>query len=409
MELKYPNVAAAYIDLPSKSQTLNSAMIKFLTPKMIMSDQMYPQRVPTEGFFEEMAHLEGEVFFKRFTSINKRLKEKANTSFGSKLLNHYLNILIRRGQFDEVIEIASSTKSDLLDYSTRYIVENARIEQMLAGKKELTLDDYYLLAQTIFSDSNSSIQIKLQVLNRMLVCSCRYKTPLPRSMNPMDCVNIMLDLLVRDKRNTFQSQIEHSVVYRGVAMVSELGINQQTIFLEKALKLAIDVLPEADYQLLIKNENLYTLNQTLYKWALFRDDFKQSENHLNEMVKIDPFDSTAYTEYGLFLFQQKRFEEALEKFNKAIALGPPSVAMNKYFIIQVLQKIEPNSDFITMLNEVLKDDPLSLSPWLDLVEIYKKKKDRHMVHNAVSHILTTPDLKEQLEENEIAYYTSLLA
>lgn len=390
MKLKYPSVAAGYIELPSNGQTLNSAMMQFLTSKIILPDQMYPQRVPTEGFFEELAHLEGEAFLKKFASTNKHLIEEAKTSVDAKCLNHYLNILLRRGQFDEVIDIASSINSELLDYSTRYIIENAKIERMLARQQTLSIDDYYALAQTILSDSNSGIQIKLLVLNRILVCSCRYKTPLPRSINSIDYVNIILDLLARDKRNTFQSQIEHSVVYRGIAMVSALGIDQQTIFLEKALKYAIKALPDGDYQVLIKNENLYTLTQTLCKWAFFRDDFNQSENHFNEMVKIDPFDAIAYTEYGLFLFQQQRFYEALEKFNQASDLGPPSVAMNKYFIIQVLQKIEPNSDFITMLNEVLRDDPLALSPWLDLVEIYKKKRDLHMVHKTVNHILTSP-------------------
>lgn len=409
MSFKYPTVTAGYANCQSQQQSLNSAMMQMLTSEINIPAGMYPQRVPTPGFFDELNHLEGKEYKEKISHINKQVISEAKNNIGVESLNHCLNILLRRGLYKDVLDISVPMVCDSMPLSTRYIIENAKIEEMLVSSKNFNLESYHVLSEDVLLYPENEIRLKLQILNRLLVCSFRYKIPLPPNACAIDYVRTIIDLLNNDHRSCFQSHIDHSVVYRGISMVPTQGRDKQSELLEQAYNHAVAASPSCDYEVLIKNENLFTLLQTLAKWNLFKGNHDISEEYLNDMIELDPYDSTAYSEYGLFLFHQNRFDEALNQFKLASELGPPSVAMNKYFIAQTMKSVNQSADIEPILKNIIEDDPLALSPLLELIEIYKNKSNLEMVNRLVNKVLSSSDLKDQLEENEIVYFTSILS
>lgn len=190
-------------------------------------------------------------------------------------------------------------------------------------------------------------------------------------------------------------------------MIEYYGTSRQNLHLKKAENYARKLEPINEYENLIAKENLYTLLQTLSKWNFFLGNDIVAEKSLIEMCELDPLDSRAFSEYGLYLYKKKRFVKAEQYFSKAIELGPPSIGMNLYFLIKTKEALGVSKfDLISLLLQVIEIDPCTISPWIDIIEFYIEQGEKELCRNFVCKMFNNPQLKDQLNEQEVEKYSS---
>lgn len=246
------------------------------------------------------------------------------------------------------------------------------------------------------------------LLNRLVVYFYRYEKEALYCNEIVTLSKVLLKYVSHSEYNSFIDTLYSSVAYRGLSMVKEFDQDEQTEFLMKAEKLARLLRPSTKFEEIVASENIYTLLQTLAKWHINLNDNKKAETCLKEMIQIDPFDSTAYSELGFFYIRYNDYDKGAEYFKKAMELGPPGMGMNIYYYATCLEKLGNGLEAINYLYRSADIDKQALSPWLDLLNFYSEKKQFDKTKHISNHIFHTPILKEQLEEHEIVNIQTFL-
>lgn len=184
-------------------------------------------------------------------------------------------------------------------------------------------------------------------------------------------------------------------------MVNEYGQALQNDFLHRGEQIARALRPNGTLEEIIATENLYTCLQTLSKWNTSLDQLEQAKSNLNEMISLDPLDSTGYGEMAFFLLNIENYEEAASYFKSASEFGPPAVGMHTYYYGKCLQVLGRTDDALAALYESTKIDPDAVSPWLDLFDYYLEMNNQTKTKEIASRLLTNPVYRNQLEQEEI--------
>lgn len=420
LTFRYPNLSAGYLGIESDKATLNSAFYAKIYNEVNPIDHsiIFPQRVLKKDFFDEISMLEGDIFSDQFKvfrfDLSKRLQKiLLNLHDNSIELINSLNLLLRYGLFEDICAINSEEIKGYLDPSdfieVNLIKEIARFRLSSNDDPNMQVNALAQLGDIVLSENNLTKRIKVLVLNFLVVIAYRYGAKFNYEKHLSKFYQKLIDLITENHEEEFGSKIRESVAYRGLAMVKEIGQEMQSEFLQKAESIARNIRAKSGtLEDIIAKENLYTCIQTLSKWNMYRKKPNLAEINLNEMISIDPFDSTAYGELGFFLLNNDRYDEAAEAFDKAARLGPPAVGMHTYYYAKCLQAMNRDNDAAKILYEVTKLDKNAVSPWFDLVEHNVNIKNPEEAKKIAERILNNQIYKEQLDDEEILMLNNLL-
>ncbi|HTM64594.1 MAG TPA: hypothetical protein VL360_08890 [Gammaproteobacteria bacterium] len=415
MRLRYPHLSSGYIGCDHDQQTLNAKYHGNFSGACMdhvfcLDDIiLFPQRIPRMGFFIELYQNETDEFRDAFTKHRSHLKDylintakianlKANESISRFYIN-WANLCVRYGLFNEVINNPLIRQFNAVELEAMTMKESAKIDFMLSTGKPVNIGGYLDLAETyIPKHSNEREQIIL--LNQLIVTYYRHQKS-TRSKKVFKYAKDFLSLLEKYESNNLHNQLYCSMGYRGLAMVKEFSFDLQNEFLNKAEFLAMAAKTDHDYHEPVVLENQQICFQSIAKWHLQNGDMKNAEKYLNQMVMVDPYDSTGHSELGLFLIKLEAFEEAGKCFKKAMELGPPGAGMNAYYYAQCLINLGKETDAVDYFKKAAELDPLSISPLLDLLDYYNAKGDQSKANDIVNYIMKHDHLSEQLEAHEI--------
>lgn len=411
MKYRYPNLSLGYLGKPHKQCTLNSAFYtKLFSSKHPFNGKVnYPQRVPKTGFFEELCELEIVSFRSSFRERVRILVEKMQqiclnpiTANSANEFIHYTNLLLRYGQFGEIVRLLLQTKEwSQFRLELDFLRELANINNQLSAGEQLSLEGLYQITQRALNGNGIAHSLYISIMNCFVVSVYRYQQTPKFEKWARGLVDNIKRHLESASYNDFDNVILHSVAYRGIAMCPELGVELQKSFLKRAEQLAHKAIPRTELENLVKMENLLTLSQSLAKWNIAQKDSKIAEAYLMEMLKLDPFDSVPHSELGFFYLKQGRFQIAKGCFKKAVKLGPPSVGMNQYYYAQCLQQLGKQTESLDAYIEAAKMDPLAISPLLDMFKLYVKIGKTKKAKHTCQRIMKNNHLVEQLNNEEL--------
>jgi len=411
MKLIYPHITAGYLGYKNTDATLNSEFFsEYLNYNEKNNITIFPQRVLKKDFFKEIMMFEGKNVAQKILDFGLNLREKLKNI----LLNgdepryviNLLNILLRYGLFEEIINLKVKKLNNSFDSSDLLEIELLQeiSRQRLRGSMNTTasLNNLKKLALKALNDNTLSERIQLLVLNYVIVISYRFGPPsLDYQTYSKKCYEKIIDLLEHQNNIGFSLSIRRSVAYRGLAMIKEIDLSLQNDFLLKAEDSARNVIPNGKLESIVAKENLYTCLQTLCKMNMNFDKFDAANKNLLEMIQLDPLDSTGYGEMGFLHYSQENYEEALHYFNQGANLGPPAVGMHRYYQAKCLQALGQNDDAVKILLRVLEIDKEAVSPVLDLYEYSLNIKQISEAKKYAALILTNAIYKEQLDQDEI--------
>lgn len=421
MDYKYKNVSAGYIGNLETNATLNSQYYaKLFTtikqiPKTINQHIIFPQRIPRQGFFIELHELESDDFKNNFKlhldHITKNYKVSLeNLSSSSSKVNirqyiNWLNILLRSGLSERITKVLPHCIS-VNRLEIELLHETAKIENVLSTDKSIDIDKLLHLFDKFNKKENTSNPEKIKLLNVIIVYYYRHLNDSAISDKILNLSQILNKLINNLKETTFFNKYLCSVAYRGLAMVSELSFDIRTMFLNNALFLANNLKSNSEIENIVGLDNLYTCTQSFAKWHLINNDLQKAESCLHDLIVIDPFDSTGYSELGFFYIKNNSYHEAAKSFKKAMELGPPGTGMNAYYYAQCQKKIGNKDEAIKYLHHSTILDSQAISPWLDLLDLYSENITKS--YEIAFHIHNTEHLMEQLEEDEIQIIQSII-
>lgn len=137
----------------------------------------------------------------------------------------------------------------------------------------------------------------------------------------------VLELILRScEFSTFEKQLLTSRFYRASCYYPFLTDDRDLLVEEISLceELARNLSPTSDFEKLIKYENIFPMCESVGRsWAALGEKEK-ALGYFREIVEqIDPYDSKAWVQYGDFLQNMGRDQEAREAFLNAACLGGP--------------------------------------------------------------------------------------
>lgn len=411
MNFCYPHLTAGYLGIRIEEATLISSFYAeiFSNFHCIDDSLIFPQRIPRKEFFTEIRSLEESNIVKLFILFQEALKKNTFDALQMMLTNtpstriflNYINLLLRYGLSEVVCKIDS--KSLFASMHTSDFVEFELLKEISHFQSSHSGNIYNLinLADKALFQSDLTNRVKIIILNYLIVAAYRFNIKLPYKECLKKCSEALLKLIELDYTGDFGSIIRKSVAYRGLAMVKEYGESLQNDFLKKAEQIARDIKPNGVLEDILAKENLYTCVQTLSKWNTSLGQLVQAKSNLTEMIKIDPFDSTGYSEMGFFLSSHEKYEEAASQFKLASELGSPGVGMNTYYYAKCLQMLGKTDDAIVVLYESTKIDPEAVSAWIDLFDYYTDTNNITKQKEIALILLTNPIYRNQLEKDEI--------
>lgn len=412
--LNYRYVSLGYVGGVENFSTLNSSYISYFLGRDLPSDIiLFPQRIPKIDFFKELCFLEEKKFQNQFNKIQSKLlksskaylKKAALDGKESRILINLMHFMLRRGLCSEICVFKKPfIKNKENSYEFDLISASAKIECDLSANKEVNLRDLGNLIEIIISDQDKlSSRLIVMATMRFLVCIFRYKCHW--SMNKK-LLNSAMKLAFEktsllERSNDFSSHFIASIAYRGLAMAPNFKTSYKAKLLKKAEILARELQPRTHTEIILYKENLYTLLQTLAKWSVFQRDLCRAEFMFHEMLRVDPNDSTGYSEIGFFYFKMDDYRKASLYFKKAFELGPPGVGLNMYFYAKCLQFLSLVEKAIKIFEKIMVLDPIAISPYLDLIEILVEKNEMKRAKKLADKALKTPVLFDQLTPDEV--------
>lgn len=141
-------------------------------------------------------------------------------------------------------------------------------------------------------------------------------------------------------------------------------------------------------------QSLKNINQLVKKDPKYFD-------YLEFCLNVDKNDSTSYSEKGLDLFENGHFDMASIYFKKPISIGPPAVEINLFYLGKCYEHLGYYEDFLLLMYEVIKNDDLAISPYLELlssnISSFEKEKLRNDIRKSKA-------LLSLLSEEEKCHY-----
>lgn len=407
MQFNYPNVSKGYLGITDTSSTLSSASFAEI---MINGHDFkcrlpFVQRVPKFDFFTELLSLETNEFKAEFSDKIKVIKEGVLNYWAKKRTHdfsiiNWLNILLRFGQSPFLVTLSLPDNINLeLQLEFQLIQEQAKIEINLSNDEEVSLTSIITFTEKI-KVLNIDPKFIMYALSRVVVNGARHHV-LKDTTLLVEYTKLILDLLGNFKEDSFRVNILRSMLYRGIAMVNDFGVEQQSEWLKLAEQYARNIIFTNKLEKIVMLDNLYTCLQTLSKWNGYLNKTLDAEHNLKEMISINPHDSTAYSELGIFLMKLNRYEDAAINFKKSVELGPPGVGMNTYYYAKCLQLLGKSTEAIQMFYNCISYDELAISPWLELFEHHVNHSDQVQAKDIANKILMNIELVEQLDPEEL--------
>jgi len=416
--LKYAHLSPGYLGIKSPDLTLNSSYFAKILQQPLRDYEEYlefPQRIPKVGFFKELCDLEENSFQSKFESV--KLMSQAGLSNIKYISSDYyiinsLNFLLRYGCCNAVVkssfddyEFSCSTRS----VEFRYLIANAEIEVSLSSKQEVDIKKLESLVNQILNDRlEIDERLTMRILNRFIVVSCRLKVKLKDNSLIAKVTAVLKKLIDRFECENNYDLIRLSYIYRGIPMSPVFDQKQKSEFLLQSGEMARDVTPKNEIEKILSEENYYTLLQTMSKWYSHLGKLDKAVESLEEMMIIDPFDVTAYTEFGFLLFKQEKYQQAADMFYKGCELGPPGVGMNLYFYAVCFQKQGVEKKALDNFYKNTEIDPAAISPWLAIYDIEKANGNAKKAKKIAAHLLGSEILRKQLSEDETEEFNRII-
>ncbi len=401
----YAHISKGYLGIKNNLATLNSKFYAelFSAPHNIESNILFPQRIPKKDFFIELKTLETNEFSHQFDSFCENLVAQAfgqKNNKGVRLIN-YINLLLRYGLFDKINEFnATLDIEEEIDLELSYLKQNALIETCLNTESVITLkDELKKYADIVSYNTNFSNKLRILIINRLIVCTCRYPNDFEDKSIILKYSDILINI-IESLETSFELMFLTAYAYRGIAMVEEYSKDFRSQCLNKMENILRELKASSILEEIVLKEGFYTSLQTLSKWNLAYGKENKAVENIEEMISIDPVDSTAYSELGLFYLKKKLYKNAELYFKKASELGSPAVGMNTYFYAKCLEAQGHDEKAILELYKTIFIDNEAISPCLDILNFYKKTNDISGIKILVKHITSNNVLREQLDVYE---------
>ena len=417
MNYRYKNLSCGYTGNAHHDATLNSQFFHLFFETIKKSANaiheiiVFPQRVPRKDFFDEIYELETQKYKYHLDSIIQQITHnhiqslnaliKSNNKKCARQYLNWSNILLRYGQFENIIMHFPEHYSGHYSLEIALIKETAEIEINLSQAKPISINNLLKLAVKYLSDPNSEDREKIKLLNQIIVYYYRHDKNTNLQTGVFNLSMTLLDYVKKFENSNFINTYYCSIGYRGLAMVAELEPALRTELLEKSLQLARDLQPNTDIEKVVSSDNLFTCLQSIAKWNLANGNSSQAKSNLKELLSIDPHDSTGFSELGFYYADKNAYELAVNHFESAMKLGAPGTGMNTYYYAKCLEKLGNQKDAIYFLRQAAKIDDQALSPWLDLLTLYSINNMTNKAKHVARYILNNPTMMEQLEEDEI--------
>ncbi len=412
MSLKYNNLSAGYLGCSALNATLNSQYYSLLekSPDIFNSILVFPQRIPKKGFFLELYELETPDYRKRFDETTSRFIKnhtkslenltELNSDTHARVYINWSNVLLRYGCFEHLVNNYPKNYSGEYSLEISLLRETAKIEILLSEDAKTSIDELLELADIYLDSDKTSVREKMMLLNQIVVNYYRHQKASADKKRIFDLCNVFLELTQQFENRSFLNTLYCSVAYRALAMVNEFDAETRLSFLNNAEKLARKISWKTEIEKIVADDNLFTCLQSISKWHHSNHDILNAELYLRELIIIDPYDSTGYSELGFFYVEVESYEKAAEYFMQAMKLGPPATGMNTYYYAKCLEKLGKNKDTITYLYKSTELDRQGISAWLDLIDHFINQKNHRKVCEIANHIYYSPILFEQLEDEE---------
>lgn len=422
-EYNFKHLSFGYLGENFEKLTLNSKFYGLLFQKdnydRIKSDQilLFPQRVPRAEFFSEMALLEVNdfklTFNQHLSNINNQYTDaydmliKHPNDLNLRHCIHWINIMIRHGESDKLMndmpQVIHSLELELL-------YETAKIEFNLSKGRSFCINDLLSLYEKYEFYNNTTRREKQLLLNAIIVYFFRFQSHSLHKNKILELGELLEKETNKMKYDDFSSVYYASIMYRGLAMVSSYTKQNidQKIKLSESLARQLTTMALDNLDRVVAKENLYTCLLTVAKWNLMNNHIDYAEKNFLEMLEIDLFDSTAYSELGLLYFNQNKYDKAEKMFCEAVKLGPPGMGLNAYYYAKLLELRGDIENAIYYLQQACKFDKKGISQHLDLLNYFLDKKEYEKVKEIAQYINSKHILKEQLDQKELNLLSNIL-
>jgi tetratricopeptide (TPR) repeat protein len=427
---EFLNLIPGYLGVRVDGLSVNSAFFaEFYSDRSAWESMLvFPQRIPRTDFFEEL--LSGQpaevrsLWKDRLQTLieaRNQLVDKntaQSTQWDLAMEAPLINLeraLLRLGAL-EVLVKAAPVEGMSADGRLELALVRATAELSAELSQGLVPSLRGLKACVDLCSENTGHDIRVAIITLAVASAFRYFREGEWLRLASEWTTQLLEHLESTAPDSFRRLILHSMAYRAAAMDGSRGKEFQQQALDRALQFAeAAVSPEMEslamelpapiqtlgtLERLAARDNLFTLCQTLSKWY-GRKEPAVALQYYDRMVALDPFDSVAYSERGLFEFNRGEFQSACSDFEKAAILGPPGIGMNLYFLGKTQSKLGNLPVAITTLQLSEKADPMAVSASLELVEIYKQLGDATNASRVARRILDDTGLSDQLEDTEL--------
>jgi len=392
----------SYFDLSQKTDL----MIHFSEPSLI-----FPQRVPRYGFFNELMELEGTYATEAISSIRLKLTHEIRSLLTQRNLDEkrstyffgILNFLLRYGvdvSRLQDVHLNFPTKEKMFEY--QYINIMSQINRSICHGRSPAIGPLLRLTKKTLNNTLLSNYWKLNITNRFIVTVNRHNKSQVFSKIAFDLAQSLSHNLEKFRPTNFLENIKLALFYRGFAMAFN-NLSHVYRYLNKSLEISENIQCTTKIEEILKKENLIPVYQTLAKFYLMKKEYESAEIYLKKMIEVDPFDSTGYSELGLFYIHIKNLKKATKQFIEAALLGPPGVGMNWYLAATAFLKQNKMEQSYKYFKKSIDTDPLAISPLLDSIEVCKSLNKEKEAKNSITKLLTIPTLRSQLTSKEIEY------
>lgn len=402
-DFKFAEVALGYAGVTSAGLTLNSRFFSLYLTELPGEEEaiLFPQRVPRSGFFDEIKSVAPGEVSSRIRKIQNTFLDFQNNFFIDKDIS---------GNFD--LEVLNHLKASLR-------LGVCPDKEPVCGLQGIHSDYHLTVIDLLINRSVSSelpvpmelltqaLELSLEknrstIINRIIVAASRYEKTFFEKESVL--LKSLTQELMREIENfkitSSFSKIQLATFCRGIPMSPYFPEERTEDYLRNAESLLLSIKPINEREAIVRDENLFTLYLTFSKFHLYqKNNVPEFLTCMEKMMTIDPHDSTAPGELGLFYFRKENYTEAEKFFRKCTQMGPPSLAMNLYFLGECLEKRGELEEAIRTYEECTSYDPEGLSPVLRLYEIKKEihPKEAELIRDL---ILKNPSLNDQLTEEE---------
>ena len=400
-QLRYPRVSAGYVGAKSVTGTVNSQYYADLACRgwAVSKDelQLFPQRVPVLGFFDELLAVETEIFQSGFTAVRKLIADQLLNAFrphseNSEFQSNSLDLAARFG-LSELIGKLPEQKFDqrmALGHFKRevYAIMMQRALGLPRGLHHLSK----------LSEEVSEPLLRSLILARIIVEKARHSEPV--GLDSATCAAEIKQSLDSLRPSSAVELGWLSMIYRALPMAEGILKEEAREFLEKSVEYACSIEPGCAQTRLAKADLLLTTYQSFAKWSLSVGDENAAETYLLQMNETDPADSVGFSELGLFYFRNNEFNKSFEAFRSAVDLGPPALALNLFFLGKTNLALGDAQSAENNFKRGIAVDPTGVSHFLELIEIYDRTGRSKESSNLKRSVFSNPDLFEQLSAEE---------